>query len=72
MTQPIQVAVMRLFVPGSSMKHLTFQVGFQVVREKNEEGTFVEGNVQSVGGYCGPAMFSFTLDGNRIHQLVIE
>jgi hypothetical protein len=54
------------------MKHLTFQVGFQVVREKNEEGTFLEGNVQSVGGYCGPAMFSFTLDGNRIHRLVLE
>jgi len=48
------------------------QVRFQVVREKNEEGTIVEGNVQSVGGYSGPATFSFTVDGDRIQQLVIE
>jgi hypothetical protein len=37
-----------------------------------EEGTIVEGNVQSVGGYSGPATFSFTLDGDRIQRLVIE
>jgi hypothetical protein len=48
------------------------QVRFHVVREKNEEGTIVEGNVQSVGGYSGPATFSFTLDGDRIQRLVIE
>lgn len=48
------------------------QVRFHVAREKNEEGTIVEGNVQSVGGYSGPATFSFTLDGDRIQRLVIE
>jgi hypothetical protein len=48
------------------------QVRFQVVREKNEEGTIVEGHVQSVGGYSGPATFSFTVEGDRIQRLVIE
>ncbi len=48
------------------------QVRFHVAREKNEEGTIVEGNVQSIGGYSGPATFSFTLDGDRIQRLVIE
>ena len=48
------------------------QVRFHVAREKNEEGTIVEGNVQSVGGYSGPATFSFTLDGDHIQRLVIE
>ena len=48
------------------------QVHFHVGREKNEEGTIVEGNVQSVGGYSGPATFSFTVDGDRIQRLVIE
>jgi hypothetical protein len=48
------------------------QVRFYVAREKNEEGTIVEGNVQSVGGYSRPATFSFTLDGDRIQRLVIE
>ena len=48
------------------------QVRFRVAREKNEEGTIVEGNVQSVGGYSGPATFSFTVDGDRIQRLVIE
>ena len=52
----------------------TFNVGvrFHVAREKNEEGTIVEGNVQSVGGYSGTATFSFTLHDNRIQRLVIE
>jgi hypothetical protein len=48
------------------------QVRFQVMREKNEEGTIIEGNVQSIGGYNGPATFSFALEGNRIQRLVIE
>jgi hypothetical protein len=48
------------------------QVRFHVAREKNEEGTIVEGNVQSVGGYSGPATFSFTVEGDRIQRLVIE
>jgi ketosteroid isomerase-like protein len=48
------------------------QVRFQVEREKNAEGTVVEGHVQSVGGYNGPATFSFTLHGNMIERLVIE
>jgi len=48
------------------------QVRFHVEHEKNEEGTIVEGNVQSVGGYSGPATFSFILDGDRIQRLVIE
>jgi len=47
------------------------KVRFQVVREKNDEGTSVEGNVQSVGGYSGPATFSFTVHGDRIQRLVI-
>ena len=48
------------------------QVRFRVAREKNKQGTIVEGNVQSVGGYSGPATFSFTVDGDRIQRLVIE
>ncbi len=48
------------------------QVRFHVAREKNEEGTIVEGNVQSVGGYSGPATFSFTVHGDRIQRLIIE
>ena len=48
------------------------QVRFHVEREKNEEGTIVEGRVQSVGGYSGPATFSFTVDSDRIRRLVIE
>ena len=48
------------------------QVRFHVGREKNEKGTIVEGHVQSVGGYSGPATFSFTVDSDRIQRLVIE
>ena len=48
------------------------QVHFHVEREKNEEGTIVEGSVQSVGGYSGPATFSFVVDGDHIQRLVIE
>lgn len=47
-------------------------VRFYVARERNEKGTIVEGNVESVGGYSGPAMFSFTVKGDRIEQLVIK
>lgn len=47
-------------------------VRFQLKREKNAEGTIIEGHVQSVGGYNGPATFSFTLRGNTIERLVIE
>jgi hypothetical protein len=46
-------------------------VRFQLEREKNTEGTIVEGHVQSVGGYNGPATFSFTLRGDMIERLVI-
>jgi hypothetical protein len=56
----------------SSGKTFNVQVRFHVAREKNEEGTIVEGNVQSVGGYSGPATFSFTLNGDHIQRLVIE
>jgi hypothetical protein len=47
-------------------------VRFQVARERNEKGTIVEGSVESVGGYSGPATFSFTIQGDRIERLSIE
>ena len=45
---------------------------FQPEREKNEEGTIVEGHVQSVGGYSGRATFSLTRQGDFIQRLVIQ
>jgi hypothetical protein len=47
-------------------------VRFHVARERNEKGTIVEGSVESVGGYSGPATFTFTVQGNTIERLVIE
>jgi hypothetical protein len=47
-------------------------VRFLVVRARNEKGTVIEGNVESVGGYSGSATFSFTVKGERIERLVIE
>ena len=47
-------------------------VRFHVARERNEKGTILDGNVESVGGYSGPATFTFTVKGNRIERLVIE
>ena len=44
---------------------------FQVERETNAEGTIIEGEVRSVGGYNGPARFTFTLGGELIVQLMI-
>ena len=47
-------------------------VRFHLARERNEKGTILEGNVVSIGGYSGPATFTFTIQGDRIERLVIE
>lgn len=47
-------------------------VRFHVTHERNETGTIVEGNVESKGGYSGPATFYFAIDGERIERLVID
>src|SRR5689334_19107689 len=39
-------------------------VRFELEREKDAEGTIVEGHVRSHGGYNGPATFSFFLKGD--------
>ena len=43
-----------------------------VVREKNPDGTTVEVNVISTGGYSGPGTFFFTIQGGLIERLVIR
>lgn len=48
------------------------QMRFRVEREANAEGTGIEGDVQSVGGYSGPTTWTFTLRGETIDRLVIE
>ena len=48
------------------------QMHIDVVQEKNTEGTAVEVNVTSTGGYSGPGTFFFTIRGGLIERLVIR
>jgi hypothetical protein len=52
----------------------TFRVHMhiEVLREKDKEGTVVEVNATSRGGYSGPGTFSFTIRGDLIERLVIS
>jgi SnoaL-like domain len=52
----------------------TFSVSvrIQIEGEKNAEGTIVQGQVRSHGGYSGPGTFAFTLRGDAIERLVIS
>ncbi len=43
-----------------------------VVQEKNPEGTTVEVNATSTGGYSGPGTFFFTIRGGLIERFVIR
>lgn len=43
-----------------------------VVQEKNTEGTTVEVNASSTGGYSGPGTFFFTVWEGLIERLVIS
>ncbi|HEY4383584.1 MAG TPA: nuclear transport factor 2 family protein [Ktedonobacteraceae bacterium] len=43
-----------------------------VVQEKNAEGTIIDMNAASTGGYSGPGTFSFTIRGSLIERLVIS
>jgi hypothetical protein len=43
-----------------------------VVQEKNTEGTSVEVNATSTGGYSGPGTFIFTIQGGLIERFVIS
>ena len=43
-----------------------------VVREKNPDGTTVEVNVISTGGYSGPGTFFFTIRRGLIERFVIR
>jgi hypothetical protein len=42
-----------------------------VVRELNDDGTELEINARSQGGYSGPGTFTFTIQGDKIERLVI-
>jgi SnoaL-like domain len=48
------------------------QMHIDVVQEKNTEGTAVEVNVTSTGGYSGPGTFFFTIREGLIERLVIR
>jgi hypothetical protein len=48
------------------------QMHIDVIREENAEGTAVEVNATSRGGYSGPGTFSFTIRGGLIERLVIR
>lgn len=48
------------------------QMHIDVVQEKNREGTAVEVNVTSMGGYSGPGTFFFTIRGGLIERFVIR
>jgi len=48
------------------------QMHIDVVREKNNEGTEVEVEATSTGGYSGPGTFSFAIRGGRITRLEIR
>ena len=42
------------------------------LQEKNSEGTAVEVNATSTGGYSGPGTFFFTIRGGLIERFVIR
>ena len=48
------------------------QMHIDVVQEKNTEGTIVEVNATSTGGYSGPGAFFFTMRGGLIERFVIR
>lgn len=48
------------------------QMRIDVVQEKNTEGTAVEVNATSTGGYSGPGTFFFTMRGGLIERFVIR
>src|SRR5258708_23528009 len=48
------------------------QMHIDVVQEKNAEGTAVEVNATSTGGYSGPGTFFFTMQGGLIARFVIR
>lgn len=48
------------------------QMHIDVVREENAEGTAIEVNTTSRGGYSGPGTFFFTIRGGLIERLVIR
>ena len=47
------------------------QMHIDVVQEKNTEGTAVEVNATSTGGYSGPGTFFFSIRGGLIERFVI-
>ncbi len=48
------------------------QMHIDVVQEKNAEGTVLEVNATSTGGYSGPGTFYFTLRANLVERLEIS
>jgi hypothetical protein len=48
------------------------QMHIDVVQEKNAEGTVLEVDVTSAGGYSGPGTFHFTIRGGLIERLEIR
>jgi SnoaL-like domain len=48
------------------------QMHIDVVQEKTTEGTAVEVNARSTGGYSGPGTFFFTIREGLIERLVIR
>ncbi len=48
------------------------QMHIDVVQEKNADGTVVEVNATSTGGYSGPGTFLFTIRGGLIERLEIR
>ncbi len=48
------------------------QMHIDVVQERNAEGTVVEVNAISTGGYSGPGTFFFTIRGSLIERLEIR
>jgi hypothetical protein len=48
------------------------QMHIDVVQEKNAEGTMLEVNATSTGGYSGPGTFYFTIRGDLVERLEIS
>jgi SnoaL-like protein len=48
------------------------QMHIDVIQEKNSEGTVLEVNATSTGGYTGPGTFYFTIRGDLIERFVIR
>ena len=48
------------------------QMHINVIRETNPEGTILEVEATSTGGYSGPGAFLFTVRGNHIERLEIR